>query len=140
MPLSLDTVSFFVSLAAIVFSAYTFLQSRRDAQYQDLDGLYLEALKLGIGNPRFLNPEYTKNYKEHFQGDELHKYQVFAYIIWNICETIADRRDDKNLYNTWKPVIVAEDKLHRAWLDDPENKHRFKTGFFDFIRNELHRN
>ncbi len=134
---SLETVFFIFSIVAVVFSVYTFLSSRRDSQYQDLDGLYLEALKLGMDNPRFINPGYTKKYKEIFQDDELHKYQVFAYIIWNICETIADRRKDKNLYDTWKPVILAENKLHRAWLDNPENHHRFKKSFFDFVRNEL---
>ena len=134
MHLSLETA---FSTVAIIFSVYTFLSSRRDSQYQDLDGLYLEALKLGMDNPRFINPGYTKKYKEIFHDDELQKYQVFAYIIWNICETIADRRKDKNLYDTWRPVILAENKLHRAWLDDPENNHRFKKSFFKFVQKEL---
>jgi len=137
MNVSVENIAFLFSIVAVVFSFYSYKNTRRDTLYQDLDGLYLEVLKLAMSNPRFVNPDLTRDYKKHFQGDELHKYQVFAYLAWNVCETIADRRKDKHLFDTWRPVIHAEDKLHGVWLDDPDNHYRFKKSFIDFVQNDL---
>lgn len=126
-----------ISFIAIVVSIYAARQSRNDTLYQDLDALYLEILKLGMANPRFVNPDYTLNYKVAFQGDELHKYQTYAYMVWNVCESIVDRREDKKLFATWKPVLDVEYRRHHAWLNAAENHHRFKTEFMTYIQTEL---
>lgn len=121
------------SVVALIISIYTYKLTKREQSYADIDNLYLELLKLGMANPKFVNPKYTCNYKEQFTDeDELHKYECYAYIAWNICETIRDRKDT-SLYETWKPVIVAENKLHRRWFDNPENHHKFKARFRAFI-------
>jgi hypothetical protein len=123
-----------LSGVAISVSFYTFYKSKRERSYADIDCLYLELLKLGIQHPKFVNPKNTSNYKNAFKGDELSRYEIYAYISWNICETIYDRKDDI-LFETWKPVIVAENKLHRRWFDNPENHHKFKDRFRDYIQN-----
>lgn len=133
----IDIGTIAVSFIAIVVSIYAARQSRNDTLYQDLDALYMEVLKLGMGNPRFVNPDYTLNYRVAFQGDELHKYQTYAYMVWNVCESIVDRREDKKLFATWKPVVDAEYRRHHAWLNDTENHHRFKTEFMTYIQTEL---
>ncbi len=84
--------------------------------------------------PKFLDPKNTSNYKNVFKGDDLLRYDTYAYVSWNICETIYDRKDDK-LFETWEPVIVAENKLHRKWFDNPENHHKFKDRFREYIQN-----
>ncbi len=92
---------------ALILSLYTYYYSKREKIYADLDDLYLELLKLGVQYPKFRNPKYTKNYKESFKNeDELIRYETYAFISWNICETIYDRKDEA-LFETWKPVIVA---------------------------------
>ena len=118
---------------AIIISLYTFNKSKREQSYADLDCLYLELLKLGIQYPKFVNPKSTLDYKNIFKDDELHRYETYAFISWNICETIYDRKDDV-LFETWKPVIVAENKLHRKWFDDPANYHKFKDRFRKYIQ------
>jgi hypothetical protein len=129
-----DIFSFMVASLALALSAYNYMMLRRDTLYKDIDGLYMEVLKLAINNPRFINPDLTCDYKKKFKDDELHKYHAYAYLTWNVCETIADRHEDEDLFNTWKPVILAEDKLHGTWLDDPGNQHRFKESFIKFIK------
>lgn len=122
---------------AIIISFYSFYKSKREKSYADLDNLYLELLKLGIQYPKFVNLKYTFNYKNAFKDDdELHRYETYAFISWNICETIYDRKDEV-LFETWKPVIVAENKLHRKWFDNPENYHKFKDRFREHIQNNF---
>jgi len=119
---------------AIIVSFYTFYKLKRERSYADIDCLYLELLKLGIQYPKFVDAKNTSNYKNAFKGEELPRYEIYAYISWNICETIYDRKDEI-LFETWKPVIVAENKLHRRWFDNPENHYKFKDRFRQYIQN-----
>ena len=124
------------SCAALIISLYTYYASKRTQTYADLDTLYLELLKLGMEYPKFRNPKYTINYKNEFNEDDLYRYETYAFIAWNICETIYDRKDEA-LFETWKPVIVAENKLHRKWFNDPKNQHKFKERFRVYIHNNF---
>lgn len=122
-----------ISGIALLFSLYTFHESKSCKTYADLDNLYLELLKLGMNNPKFRDPKYTTHYKSEFKnGDELSKYEIYAFIAWNICETIYDRKDEA-IFETWSPIIVTENKLHRIWFDEPENWHKFKQPFREYI-------
>ncbi|OGS06400.1 MAG: hypothetical protein A2270_06855 [Elusimicrobia bacterium RIFOXYA12_FULL_51_18] len=129
-----ELFSFVFSAIAISFSIYTYSKSRGIALYQDIDRLYLELLKLGMENPRFLNPQLTCNYQQSFCSDELYRYKAYAFIAWNICETISDRRNDTELFKTWLPVLKVENNLHRAWFDAEENREKFKKEFQDFVK------
>ena len=122
-----------LSSIAIIVSIWSFKVARRATLYSDIDGRYLELIKLGIANPKFVNPDLTKNYRENFSDDELLKYERYAFAAWNIVETIYDRRKDEKLFKTWKPVIMEENRLHRRWLNDKENQHKFKNDFWKFI-------
>ncbi|BCU67678.1 hypothetical protein HS7_11150 [Sulfolobales archaeon HS-7] len=121
---------------AAIFSIITFIKNERDVTYSDIDSAYMEVLKLGIEYPKFRDPAYTRNYKVAFKDpQERLQYETYAYIVWNLCETIYDR-NDKVLFETWEPVIIAENKLHRAWLEEPENHHKFKRRFLEFVRSK----
>ena len=122
-----------LAILAFVFSILSFRRTRAATLYSDIDARYLELLKLGITYPKFVNPALTTRYREHFQDDELLRYERYAFAAWNIVETIIDRRDIGNLGPTWDPIIKEENKLHRAWLNDEENQDKFKRDFWEFM-------
>lgn len=132
----IGVISMILSIIAFITSVYVFCKSKREKTYADLDTLYLELLKLAMQHPDFVNPSYTVDYANMFKDKDLWKYKTYAYIAWNICETIYDRRDDI-LFETWHSVIFAENKLHRKWFDNPENYHKFKDSFREYIRNNF---
>lgn len=135
MGIDIDVGSTIVALVAIIFSLLALYRTNKVASYADLDILYLEFLKLGMDNPRFTDTSLTKDYINRFSGDELLSYQIYAFISWNICETIYDRCCGKKaLWQTWEPIIVTENQLHRRWFDNPDNFHKFKEEFRQYIK------
>ncbi len=140
---SYELIAIVVSAFAIVFavsiSIYTFRKSTGLRTYADLDSLYLEALKLAVEHPEFTDPERTKDYKNSFSDrNQLLAYESYAYIVWNICETIYDRWKKENKDGkTWYPVIEAEKRLHYAWFSNPENHHKFKKEFREFMERDF---
>jgi hypothetical protein len=94
----------------------------------------MDLLKLGIINPKFVDPAYTKDYKNKFEDtDDVIKYGRYAFAAWNIVETIVDRRTNHDLRDTFDPVIREENRLHRRWLNDKDNQHKFKKDFWNFM-------
>lgn len=133
----IDFLTIIVAVIALFISIFTYKLTRREQRYADIDNLYLEVLKLGIQNPKFRDINHCQNYKKEFETiEERCKYECYAYIVWNICETIFDRKDSE-LFETWKPVIIAENKLHRQWFDNPENHYKFKKSFRDYVSEEF---
>lgn len=119
-----------VSIGAFVLS----WKSRTATLYSDIDARYMELLKLSILNSDFVNPEITNDYINNFKDkNKLLAYEQYAYAAWNIVETIVDRRAKRQLRTTWYPVIKAENKLHRAWLNERENQDKFKDEFLNFM-------
>jgi hypothetical protein len=89
-------------------------------------------LKIGIEYLHFRNPNWTKEYnRKKRSGEEeekVLKYEQYAYMVWNLCETIFDRKKiDKN----WVPVINLERGLHYEWFK--QNNDKFKPQFCRFI-------
>jgi hypothetical protein len=57
-------------------------------------------------------------------------------MVWNFLETVFDRCDstsNRNLRETWYPILATECALHRTWFDLPENRRKFKDRFCRFI-------
>ena len=130
MEVTIDVGAAVLAVTAIIFSAYSWRRTAGLSAYADIDGLYLELLKLGIEYPRFTDFKLTTDYENQFLGDEILRYNSYAFISWNICETIHDQAGkSKKVLDTWRPVVVAENKLHRKWFDNPDNFHRFKQDF-----------
>jgi hypothetical protein len=125
------------SVFAFILSIYTYYRSKKEQSYADIDSLYFEILKLGMEYPKFRNLEYTFNYKNEIKDEgELYRYEIYAFIVWNLCETIYDRKS-KALDETWYPIIETENKLHRKWFDNHENYHKFKDRFREYIQNNF---
>jgi hypothetical protein len=124
-----------VAVIAVGISIYTWRVTRASTSYGDLDRLCIELLKVGIQYPRLRQPDFTRDYKNRFEGEELTRYETYAYIAWNLCETIHDRcKGVEDVLNTWIPVIVGENKLHRRWFDNPENFHLFREEFRRYVQ------
>ena len=128
-----------VSIFSIITSVSVYRRSRSITLYSDIDRLYLELLKLGIEHPTFVDPQYTQNYETSFRDpEERAKYELYAFIAWNICETIVDRKDNKLTFASWEPILKFESNLHRAWFENEVNQEKlnqkkFKGTFTDYI-------
>ena len=135
-----------VSSAATILSALAILlyiilwnKDKSDNSYHVFDATYLDILKTGMENPSFRNPILTNDYANKFSEDEKIKYEIYAFITWNFCETIFDK-GDVVLMQTWFVVIETENNLHRKWFDNPENSNKFKESFRLYIQDNLPNN
>jgi hypothetical protein len=112
----------------LFYSLWSFTKSLRDSYYAELDRVYFELLRIALERPYLLDfataPDPTKQ----------REYDAYAFMVWNFLETIVDRcGNNKQLCDTWYPVITAENALHRKWFDLPANKSKFKQGFINFV-------
>lgn len=114
----------------LFYSVWSFTTTLRDAYYAELDRVYFELLKIGLERPALLAfptvPDPAK----------AREYDAYAFMVWNFVETIFDRcqgRSKRRLRETWYPIIAAENAVHRAWFDQPENRSKFKERFGRFI-------
>lgn len=123
-------------LAAIAILLYIILwfRDKTSSSYDIFDSTYLEILKIGIEYPDFRNVEYTRRYAE-LPTAERFRYETYAFICWNFCETIFDK-GDKDLMKTWSVVITNENSLHRVWFNNPDNHPKFKEEFRYYINNQ----
>jgi hypothetical protein len=117
---------------ALVLSIWVFKRTMDFQAYREMDSNYMEVLKQGIEHPDLRNKEITTNYK-NLKDDKRLQYETYAYMVWNICETVYDR---KRVDETWLPAIKAEKDLHLTWLQQEENKCKFKQEFLQYIMEE----
>ena len=121
----------------LCYSAWTFATTLREGYYAELDRVYFDLLKIGLERPHLLGslpPTDPAKRKE---------YDAYAFMVWNFIETVVDRCEGastKHLRETWYPIIAAENMLHRAWFDVPENRRKFKERFCRFIDAHYPRN
>ena len=115
---------------ALIIAIIAFKKTLDFQAYRELDSNYMDILKEGLDNTYLRNPEITTNYLNLKEEDIKLKYETYAYLVWNFCETIYDR---KKIDKTWLPVIEEEKRLHFKWLMDEKNRHRFKDEFIKFV-------
>lgn len=116
---------------ALIYTIVGFRQSLKMTHYTNLDTLYMTILQMTMERPYLKTPT-------RLTGDvQLSEYDTYAYLLWNFLESIYDHcQEDKNLQATWYPSIRAETKVHRAWLEAPGNRVKFKEAFLQFIQAE----
>ena len=117
---------------ALIISIYAFKRTLDYQAYRELDLNYMEILKLGLEDPYLRNLDITTQYHK-LDGDKKLKYETYAFLVWNLCETIYDR---KKIDKTWRPVIEEEKRLHFEWLKDKNNRRKFKDEFLNFIEKD----
>jgi hypothetical protein len=114
----------------VFYSVWSFTTTLRNSYYAELDRVYFELLRIGLERPHLLafptSPDPAKACE----------YNAYAFMVWNFVETVFDRCQGwskRHLRETWYPIIAAENALHRAWFDLPENRCKFKERFGRFI-------
>jgi hypothetical protein len=130
----LGSTSTLLSAIAIYLYIILWKKDKEDGSYDVFDGFYKDILFKGMEHPEMRNPENTADYKQKFQGDERIRYETYAFLVFNFCETLYDR-GNKQLMYTWQDVIFVEYFLHRNWLEQPENKQKYKKEYLDFLEN-----
>jgi hypothetical protein len=130
--LIVSSISTILAGIAILLYIIMWYKEKENSNYDIFDTTYLDILKTGMEYPKFRNPNYTKNYKNNEDEDEIIRYEMYAFICWNFCETIIDK-DDKALFETWGVAIQVEKSLHETWFNAEENKSKFKSSFREKI-------
>ncbi len=131
--------SILIAGLSLAVSYYIYILSSKDNSYLDIDKQYSELLKLAIENPKLRDYESTAKYYK--SEDEMFKkrYNTYAFMCWNLVETIYDQQKDKkgqfSLSETWIPVMKQENRLHYTWFK--KNLELFKDEFKGFVTGEL---
>jgi len=136
----ISIASVIFALMSVVISYYIYKASRLDTSYLDIDKQYSDLLKLGLSEPDLR--DYTRTsmfYKLDSEDTFKKKYHIYAYMCWNLIETVYDRQKDKKgrfrLSETWLPVMFEENRLHYTWFK--HNLRLFKPDFQKFVSSEL---
>ena len=120
----------------LLYSVWSFKTTLRDAYYAEIDRVYFELLKIGLERPELLSYPTSPTSPVSPDPAKAAQYGAYAFMVWNFLETIYDRCQGwskRRLRETWFPIIAAENDLHRAWFELPENRRRFKQRFVRFI-------
>jgi hypothetical protein len=133
----LEILNFIVGSTSTLLSAYAIYlyivlwkKDKADGSYDVFDAFYKDILFKGMDHPELRNTEYTQDYKNKFIGNDRVRYEAFAFLSINFCETIYDRGNENLLY-TWQDVIFVELNIHSNWLKD--NQDKYKKEFLDFL-------
>lgn len=137
---TISIASALFAMFSVLISYYIYTASKVDTSYLDIDKQYVELLKLALNEPDLRDYEKTSMfYKLDNQDNFKKKYNIYAYMCWNLVETIYDRQKDKNgrfrLSDTWIPVMFEENRLHYTWFK--HNLRLFKPEFQRFVTGEL---
>ncbi len=127
----INGLSALLSAVAILLYLILYHRDKTSNNYDVFDNTYLEILKIGIEHPIMRNQNYTQEYDSD-TSETRYRYEVYAFICWNFCETIFDK-SDANLFKTWKVVIEEEARLHEKWILQKENRNKFKEQFIEYI-------
>ena len=130
-----------------LFSLYTWLLARNASFYSTFDALYHDVLKLGLDHPFCRDPAKTFMYDESLVGEQRVQYETYAFMVLNVCETIADSLD---LYQTphkqWYAVVIewvlrpyaAIEWLLCRFLPPIADRRRLKRTWEPVLREEAH--
>lgn len=140
MPTWTTALSLALSSAALSLSVWTFQRQRTETAYADIDKAYADLLRLAIHEPRFRDPQITRGYYRLDPRDPFRlQYETYAYMMWNLMETIWDRQQDRHgqfhVSPTWIPVVVEENRLHYTWFK--HNLRLFNPSFQQFVTRDL---
>lgn len=133
-------VSVAIAMVSLGISLYIYKLSKNNTTYLDIDNQYTELLKLSLNEPDFRNYSKTSKFYKLDDDDEYKKkYTIYAFMCWNLVETMYDQQKDKKgrfkLSETWIPVMFEENRLHYSWFK--HNIRLFKKEFQQFVTSKL---
>jgi hypothetical protein len=150
-----------VAAVGLLFGVPIYVLTRNAELYSNFDTLYQSVLEAALSQGAFRNPRKTLNYQTAFENeDEKAAYEAYAFMVFNVCETIADglnfytpkkkgllelaeglccwllppSASRTYLRHTWHPVLVAEMQLHGTWLRNQTDGLRFKGKFLTLMK------
>jgi|GEM_PF-601397 len=129
-----------ISLAAITVSIRTARLQEDTHSYSDIDNIYAQILDNAIKYPDLRNMGRITAYRQLPEQDEFRlRYETYAFMCWNLVETIFDRTQDTSapfgISITWMPVVLEESRLHYEWFC--HNLRLFKKPFQDFVSKQV---
>lgn len=117
-----------MAIFALIYSMRTYRKTMQIVHYGEIDKMYFEILKEALNKPHLVRQGIERSAEQEIE------YDIYAFIVWNFLESIYDRcMLDHALQKTWFPIIEAERKIHLAWIQEDENRAKFKTEFLSFI-------
>lgn len=91
--------------------------------------------RLAFDHPEYLILENTQHYETKFSVEKATQYGVFAKMIWDFCETIYDlTKENPELFQTWEPILIDANRLHRTWFNNAIKLNYFKEPFIKYIQ------
>jgi hypothetical protein len=124
----LPIIASVLGFAALILSIYTFKRTLDFQAYRELDSDYADILNEGIKHPSFRDWNKTNDYETKFNHNDRLRYESYANIVWDVCESAYDRR---RIDETWLPAFKVERYLHINWFI--KNQCKFKQEFRDYI-------
>lgn len=117
-----------LAIFALIYSMRTYRKTMQIVHYGEIDKMYFEILKEALAKPHLVRKNMERSAEQEVE------YDIYAFIVWNFLESIYDRcMLDTDLQKTWFPIIEAERKIHLAWIQEHENRTKFKADFLSFI-------
>lgn len=117
-----------LAIFALIYSMRTYRKTMQIVHYGEIDKMYFEILKEALAKPHLVRKNIERSSEQEVE------YDIYAFIVWNFLESIYDRcMLDTDLQKTWFPIIEAERKIHLAWIQEHDNRTKFKTEFLSFI-------
>lgn len=117
-----------LAIFALIYSMRTYRKTMQIVHYGEIDKMYFEILKEALAKPHLVRKNIERSSEQEVE------YDIYAFIVWNFLESIYDRcMLDTDLQKTWFPIIEAERKIHLTWIQEHDNRTKFKTEFLSFI-------
>lgn len=117
-----------MAVFALLYSMRTYNKTMQIVHYGEIDKMYFEILKETLAKPHVVRQNIVRSEEEDVE------YGIYAFIVWNFLESIYDRCTlDNALKTTWFPIIETERTTHIEWIQNPQNRIKFKDEFLNFI-------
>ncbi|MDD5373864.1 MAG: hypothetical protein PHO62_10625 [Sulfurimonas sp.] len=124
----MGVIATMMAVFALLYSMRSYNKTMRIVHYGEIDKMYFEILKEALAKPHVVRQNIVRSEEEEVE------YGIYAFIVWNFLESIYDRcMLDVSLQTTWFPIIEAERATHLAWIQNPQNRTKFKDEFLNFI-------
>ena len=116
-----------IAASALFWGVWSYTKSSRLEHYTELDRLYFDIVALRMAHPHLGDPDLIRRMNLEQRTERALRYDSYALLIWNFIETIFDRCKQRDLLETWKPILDHEGELHCEWF--ARNLDKFKLSF-----------
>ena len=116
-----------IAASTLFWGVWSYTKSSRLEHYTELDRLYFDIVALRMAHPHLGDPDLIRRLNLEQRTERALRYDSYALLIWNFIETIFDRCKQRDLLETWKPILDHEGELHCEWF--ARNLNKFKLSF-----------